>query len=198
MDMAFICKRCGHSSSTKGNLIQHLHSKKQCIARNEDISREELIKELQTREYKTETTICASCKKILSKSQIARHRKICSKHVSEARIDHIIPTQVLEEQEKQISIEDKKRKTKSKITHAMRIVCWNTYIGEEVGKTKCLCCKTNSITQHNFHCGHVIAEANGGKVNVANLRPICAICNNSMGTTDMINFAKESFNIEIS
>jgi 5-methylcytosine-specific restriction endonuclease McrA len=86
---------------------------------------------------------------------------------------------------------------KSKISQAIRIVCWNTYIGEEIGKTSCLCCKTNYITQHNFHCGHVVAEANGGKVQIENLRPICAVCNNSMGTMDMKEFALENFNVEI-
>jgi hypothetical protein len=86
---------------------------------------------------------------------------------------------------------------KNVITQAMRIVCWNTYIGDEVGKTQCLCCKSNNITQHNFHCGHVVAEAQGGAMHVSNLRPICAVCNNSMGTTNMIEFAKDSFDVDI-
>lgn len=86
---------------------------------------------------------------------------------------------------------------KSKISQAIRIVCWNTYIGEEIGKSSCLCCKSNHITQHNFHCGHVVAEANGGKVQIENLRPICAVCNNSMGTMNMKEFAREIFNVEI-
>jgi 5-methylcytosine-specific restriction endonuclease McrA len=86
---------------------------------------------------------------------------------------------------------------KSKISQAIRIVCWNTYIGEDVGKTHCMCCKTINITQHNFHCGHVVAEANGGKVQVDNLRPICAVCNNSMGTANMKEFALINFNVEI-
>lgn len=86
---------------------------------------------------------------------------------------------------------------KTKITQAMRIVVWNTYIGEDIGKTQCLCCKSNSITQHNFHCGHVIAEANGGQVHATNLRPICAVCNSSMGTMDMKTFALNNFNVNI-
>jgi hypothetical protein len=86
---------------------------------------------------------------------------------------------------------------KTAITQAMRIVVWNTYIGDEIGKTQCVCCKSNCITQHNFHCGHVVAEANGGKVHVDNLRPICAVCNNSMGTMDMKVFAFDNFNVEL-
>jgi 5-methylcytosine-specific restriction endonuclease McrA len=99
--------------------------------------------------------------------------------------------------ETQNSATSKQQRKKAKITQAMRIVCWNTYIGEEIGKTQCVCCKTNFITQHNFQCGHVVAEANGGTVQVDNLRPICAVCNNSMGTTDMKEFAFDNFNVEI-
>jgi hypothetical protein len=53
------------------------------------------------------------------------------------------------------------------------------------------------VTQHNFHCGHVIAEANGGRIHVENLRPICSVYNNSMGTMNMKEFALESFEISV-
>jgi ribosomal protein S27E len=33
--------------------------------------------------------------------------------------------------------------------------------------------KTTDITQMSFNCGHIIAEANGGKLIVSNLKPIC-------------------------
>ena len=36
-----------------------------------------------------------------------------------------------------------------------------------------------------------------GFLNVDNLRPICAVCNNSMGTTDMKVFAFDNFNVEL-
>ena len=47
----------------------------------------------------------------------------------------------------------------------------------------------------SFHCGHVIAEKNGGSIEITNLRPICQICNSSMGTTNMDVFVK-SYKIE--
>jgi len=47
----------------------------------------------------------------------------------------------------------------------------------------------------SFHCGHVIAEKNGGSIEIANLRPICQSCNSSMGTTNMDVFVK-SYKIE--
>jgi hypothetical protein len=87
----------------------------------------------------------------------------------------------------------KSTKKKAKIPHTLKIKCWNTYIGETVGKTKCLCCNNIDITQHNFHCGHVIAECNGGTLNIDNLRPICNVCNNSMGTIHLEHFKKEHF-----
>jgi hypothetical protein len=83
---------------------------------------------------------------------------------------------------------------KQTISHALRVTCWNTYIGEEVGRTPCLCCKSNFITPFNFQCGHIVAEADGGTINIDNLRPICGICNSSMGTINMCEYALDNFN----
>jgi hypothetical protein len=83
---------------------------------------------------------------------------------------------------------------KKKIDQSIRISCWNKYIGEEIGKSPCICCKNIHITQHNFHCGHVVASSNGGSLEISNLRPICAICNNSMGIQDMREYAQTHFN----
>lgn len=79
---------------------------------------------------------------------------------------------------------------KKNIPKAMKRLVWDTYIGETIGMAKCLCCKHVDIRQIEFHCGHVVAEANGGSTTVDNLRPICAQCNLSMGKTDMNEFMK--------
>lgn len=84
-----------------------------------------------------------------------------------------------------------KKYQKKKITHAVKLACWNTHVGELVAKTKCLCCKQVDITQHNFHCGHVTAECKGGTLEVSNLRPICNVCNTSMGSTNMFEYMAE-------
>lgn len=85
----------------------------------------------------------------------------------------------------------KKLKPKKKtISKTLKRAVWNTNIGEDIGKSKCLCCKMTDITQLTFECGHVIAEANGGETNVQNLRPICSSCNKSMGTQNMGDFMK--------
>jgi hypothetical protein len=84
------------------------------------------------------------------------------------------------------------KKKKTSISSTMKKLVWNTNIGEEMGKAKCKCCNSTDITQMSFHCGHIIAEANGGKTIVSNLKPICQNCNSSMGTKNMNNFM-ESF-----
>lgn len=81
-----------------------------------------------------------------------------------------------------------KKKRKQSIPAAVKRIVWNKYIGETIGKTKCLCCKVTEITQLSFHCGHVIAEANGGSLEINNLRPICQNCNSSMRTMNMDDF----------
>jgi hypothetical protein len=50
------------------------------------------------------------------------------------------------------------------------------------------CCHKTEISQMSFHCGHVISEYNGGDIKVDNLRPICGLCNSSMGTMNMDDF----------
>lgn len=77
------------------------------------------------------------------------------------------------------------KKRKKSIPAALKRKVWNKWVGEEIGKTKCLCCQLTEITQMSFHCGHIIAEANGGHLKMDNLKPICSSCNSSMGTTNM-------------
>jgi hypothetical protein len=77
---------------------------------------------------------------------------------------------------------------KKSISSTIKKLVWNTNIGEEIGKAKCVCCKSTDITQMSFNCGHVISEHNGGETIVSNLKPICQNCNSSMGTKDMNEF----------
>ena len=67
-------------------------------------------------------------------------------------------------------------------------LCTSKYIGEDIIKHKCLCCKKVVISNTNFEVGHVISEKNGGTHEINNLRPICFACNHSMGTENMIDF----------
>ena len=86
-----------------------------------------------------------------------------------------------------------KRKRKKPIPKSVKNAVWIMHVGESVATSTCFCCKVKTISQMTFHCGHVVAEANGGAVHVDNLRPICASCNGSMGTTNMDDFRARHF-----
>ena len=86
---------------------------------------------------------------------------------------------------------DRKKKYKKKyISSTVKRLVWNKWIGEEIGKYKCLCCNITYITQLSFHAGHIVSEFNGGETAVSNLKPICQNCNSSMGTRNMNDFMK--------
>jgi 5-methylcytosine-specific restriction endonuclease McrA len=80
---------------------------------------------------------------------------------------------------------------KESIPKTLKIAVWNKYFGEATGKIKCPCCNITEITQLKFHCGHIIAEKNGGTLNINNLMPICESCNKSMGTQNLHEFRKK-------
>lgn len=84
-------------------------------------------------------------------------------------------------------IPNEKRKA---LPQKLRALVWNTYIGNKHGTGKCWCCKDKIIEQMDFHCGHVSSVKDGGSDEIINLRPVCAPCNLSMGTTNMIDFMK--------
>lgn len=77
---------------------------------------------------------------------------------------------------------------KKAIPKVVRQNVWNIYMGEYLGKGKCFCCNYTELTSFQFECGHVISEYNGGDVNIANLRPICSLCNKSMGKKNMVEY----------
>ena len=87
-------------------------------------------------------------------------------------------------------IENIKPKKKS-IPPSLKIKVWNKHIGDEIGKTKCLCCKLQDIYQASFSCGHIISEFNGGELKLDNLKPICSSCNSSMSTKNMNEYITE-------
>jgi hypothetical protein len=88
--MAHTCKRCGYSATTKASLIRHLMSKNPCEAKNDNTTRDILIEQLQHREYKTDTINCPCCNKLLSKSHLSRHRKVCKKNTEQHQeVSHV-------------------------------------------------------------------------------------------------------------
>jgi 5-methylcytosine-specific restriction endonuclease McrA len=80
---------------------------------------------------------------------------------------------------------------KKHMNKALRQLVWNRYIGAKCGMGYCWCCKCTVMTTFDFECGHVVAQSKGGPDTVENLRPICGVCNRSMGTQNLIEFQKK-------
>jgi hypothetical protein len=82
---------------------------------------------------------------------------------------------------------------KKKIKKAFRENIWNIYVGNDIRAIKCQICNDSEIKFENFECGHIIAEANGGTIDIDNLLPICGKCNKSMNTMCMDDYVKENY-----
>lgn len=213
-EQSFICEICNHDAKTKGNLITHLKKQAHCGTQDSNIDREEYIKKLTDKPITENTITCQLCTKLIHKAGLSRHNKKCKGKrnnkqndsekmivdklqatINEHRIliDYLLEElQMIKNSPVKLAIniisDGKKKYKKKKITHTVKISCWNTHVGELIPKIKCLCCNNVDITQHNFHCGHIVAECNGGTYEMNNLLPICNVCNNSMGTMNMNEF----------
>lgn len=78
---------------------------------------------------------------------------------------------------------------KKKIPPVKRKKVWEKFIGNKATDV-CMCCRETEISMLNFDCGHILAESEGGTLDVSNLRPICKSCNSSMGTMNMNDYMK--------
>ena len=47
------------------------------------------------------------------------------------------------------------------------------------------------MSQFLFEVGHVISVHDNGDLTIENLRPICSLCNKSMGVQNMVEFIRE-------
>lgn len=118
----------------------------------------------------------------------------CLKNVEKVRLNkvkEIKPKKIKEIKLKTVKEIKQNKKKKKTIPKKIKQLVWNKYIGADIGTGLCLCCKYTKISQMDFQCGHDISEKNGGKIIVSNLRPICSLCNSSMGTTNMFEFMEE-------
>lgn len=76
--MGFTCERCGHTSSTKGNLMQHLQKKTECPAIVSHAKREELVRQLVRVSMKPKIHACTYCQTKFSTPQgKSQHKKVC-------------------------------------------------------------------------------------------------------------------------
>ena len=119
--------------------------------------------------------------------------KWLNKHFSECvgrrfhDVKHEEDNDYIEEPKKNDLIKTNYLKKKLKIAPQIRFQVWQKYIGNQI-IGKCFCCYEQDITPFTnyktFHTGHITSEYNGGKIVLDNLLPICANCNNRMGTTN--------------
>ena len=79
---------------------------------------------------------------------------------------------------------------KKSVPKVVKDLVWSKWIGDDIARHSCMCCEVNIIKMNSFHCGHIVAESNGGATSVENLKPICAACNLSMGTDNFDDFKK--------
>lgn len=66
-----------------------------------------------------------------------------------------------------------------------------------IPRIKCFCCRDETITPFNYVGGHIIARVHGGKYVIDNIKPICNLCNGSMGVRNMYEFMKTYLCIDI-
>lgn len=113
---------------------------------------------------------CAECKKQYTAATLKKRGGICGRcfKIRESAKPHA-------------------KSKKVRISTQIRDAVWRTSMGN-VYEAPCPVCLVNMISARNFECGHIIAEAHGGKTEVGNLHPICNICNKSMGVQNLNEF----------
>lgn len=104
----FLCERCHHESSCKGNLIKHLTKKNLCPPAYSDKSREYIVSTLIRVSDKPKTFQCDFCDKAFSTIQgKCQHRKICPKH-PDRHVNNILMT--MQKKIEELEIELKRQK----------------------------------------------------------------------------------------
>jgi hypothetical protein len=140
---------------------------------------------------KMETPI-GNNERIMSKAQ----KYLCSPLYLSNDVDDIWPSLLVKAhadflaQEIAAKALDKKNENipSKSLPKAVRMAAWNKWFFNTAGGC-CFICKS-PIDISRFECGHIISRYNGGSDNVNNLRPICGLCNKSMGKQNMSDFCK--------
>lgn len=178
----YICELCLYETNRKDNYVRHMQSYKHLKKLNpsQTITSLSLIEELEKQKQDIERKMLEE----IEKQRIELEKK---------RQEELERQQAEEEERLRIELEKKKekeekKKKKQSIPKNVRNIVWNHYIGEDIIKHRCLCCKKVLITNTNFEVGHVLSEKNGGTHEINNLRPICGSCNHSMGIENMVEF----------
>ena len=89
-------------------------------------------------------------------------------------------------------VQEEKTQKRRSIPKRIRSLVWKAHFGEAMTGS-CFCCRKVLEALDDWHAGHIIAHANGGRDNVDNLRPVCISCNLSMGTENMDDFKQRCY-----
>jgi hypothetical protein len=216
------CAYCGKKYANKSNVMHHIRNNCKKVKKMNDVKntikeiKEEAVSKLKCMEeyevkydenfkiLKEENKAIIKENKIINReykeilkdyAKIKEENKEIKQELIKIRNEmHNFKKIIQPDQFEKSSVE--KTKEKKKIPPNFRMLVWDKNIGLDKGKSLCLCCKKREITQMDFHCGHIISEANGGKLHVDNLLPICAVCNYSMGTENLYVHQQKLENFE--
>ncbi len=193
------CNKCLKSFLNKKTLKKHLNNLNSCLRNKEPklncVFCEKIFINKYTR-IRHETTSCSVKnendriklleEKLLKLEQIIKNgmNSITENTIPPTTIQNINNTIT----NNKSALDGSTKKQKKHISSTIKKLVWNINIGEDIGKSKCMCCNSTDITQISFNCGHIIAESNGGATVVSNLKPICQNCNSSMNTKNMYEF----------
>jgi 5-methylcytosine-specific restriction endonuclease McrA len=206
-DLKNICKQCGikgvagckkdylvcqileyHSSILKFKLDDIQEEKEK--EKDPDIKIEQLtlIEQLEKQKQEIELKMREETKRQKEEEEKRQKEKEKEEEEKRQKEEKEKEKEKEEEAKRQKDKEKEEKKKKQSIPKNVRVIIWNHYIGEDIIKHKCLCCKKVTISNTNFDVGHVLSEKNGGTHEINNLRPICFACNHSMGSENMIDF----------
>jgi hypothetical protein len=79
---------------------------------------------------------------------------------------------------------------KKRISPTLRQEVWVKYFGDDT-KGICSCCGIREIFLMDYYCRRNVSERFGGTTTLDNLRPVCRLCDRSVGTKTMDDFMEE-------
>jgi hypothetical protein len=80
MEVQWVCKRCEHTTKTKGNLLVHLNKKQPCAVTKENVSIAYCIEELTKKAFEGKYHICEECEAQFTTRQAkSKHKKTSCK-----------------------------------------------------------------------------------------------------------------------
>ena len=195
------CNNCHKKFNLKGDYARHLNRKIPCNNLQElSKNANNIIENIVDNIIEKNELQCSHCnKKYSRKYELSRHIKNGCKEqkktVMEYMLNELSKIKYLEGKierlEKQNNLVSDQINHKQ-IPKTIRAQIWNKYIGKENGIGKCYVCETDIDAKH-FEAGHIIAKADGGANTIDNLRPVCSLCNKSVGKTNMKLFKEHYF-----